>query len=1487
MAFLSPSICPFILKYIAMGTVRLFKDGGRNGDDQSKKPEYMNFDNVDYDPEMFKSQLSDINGFSSWADNIDGMAGSKIRNAVMQRAAEMGRALMDGSMSYDGIMKFTSGNSRFSSDGKTKKKWFSGNYNSKDENTVNAIAANYVLNLLRSSRVDNTSRSTQQSDDANQNELEEYNIENEYANRFSPAMLKSLGSGANDYIMKELKEMSDTISSDEYKKKYTSSSLQNAANELNSINQFYTTYNGTNWMEDDKARANMASISSPLYKLLYTAAYGDGTQQQEEKEKTDTEKIEEETDKINKQIQDEQKYRDAVKAKEEAERNLAISNFRNEYERQNAASTYRPGVLRYDIIPENTDKNWLNFTNLAFKDGYGDFLSQLSDAYVKTTHGYSSPVDRQRKWLEYLRSPYNNGIMAKYVSESGYKPKTNEELYSNILSLMSRDSNYSGQKYVLDRTIMNNGGYGLTLSFDNDGVRMSEMNPYYMAKNKYIDDAKYNQILGGLYDYSNSTQKKKNGGVMFFQSGGLMFGNYQYANPVKQNQIQYTDNELNIVNNIEKERKKIDELNKHTEKRIEKANVENDENLRDGWDKWDTARTLAAVADVGSMAMSFIPGASMAGGVVGLGGSLANFAADWGQDGLQMSDLKNLSLNIGMDLLGAIPIVGAGAKSAKVIKSARLIIPAMQIASEMTGDGALTNGYKAINKLVTPNAKMTSQDWKDLLNGVTQLAGLIKSGRGLLKGHSIKKNAKSGKALELEMTKDNRTSKEFANINDSQLRELNKKRFGNDGKLLPYRQQIEAQDAFIKEMYGNEFSLNTPVKFREGRFSGIKNMFDPQYKNVYDLSNPVDGTWQWSWGRRLVPNRMLSDSEKVFVIGKKSGYSKNRFDPKDKTVQDKPQRKTNRKKKNKKEAPKKPETEKKAGGGTGMKGSGSVYEKRGGVLNRFQSGGTVRNMGFGTDSNSSYESYNASWGDSTGRFIRNELKKLIELKNNAKTPEQIAAFESERNKFAQKMYDINKSYKSMNDKTGFGWGKEMLSPDAITESHQKLFNTLDGANAMIDQYGNLIGRGGTNDKADKWVDSLNGSKTSLRNIGYSFDGNDRTFQSSEPYKEISDMAKQVGLEYSARNDLSGNGKNYYTFNPYVGERKESLASLAKTPEPAKISVDNNGRITTGSGIYETKPTSLQDDNNGKGIVDIIGGTIGNISDIWRPILIQKTNNEVLNDRLRNMKPTLVSAPRLNAKVYNDYYALKAGENTAARYGMLADRIANNTSDFYTGLAARLSGASQGEQAMEEARRQSDAMYKSTSQNAMDVFNRNHIAGVQASNQNMAEQNRIADLKSQLRGTVKVNNLMQNWFPYLDDKKRIKYINDGILYNKEYSDYLAGRNQYIAKKLGENWQSNPDAINKARELSIEYMKNAPTPPLLAKRGGTITRRSTASINYGIGNDSYSRYFFRDINQARRDWFNHIRDVASENHKERSHAGKMISDFNKLIGYDKKK
>lgn len=148
----------------------------------------------------------------------------------------------------------------------------------------------------------------------------------------------------------------------------------------------------------------------------------------------------------------------------------------------------------------------------------------------------------------------------------------------------------------------------------------------------------------------------------------------------------------------------------------------------------DKVRLGAAMADLASVGLGFVPGANLASTGIGVGSSLAEFGADWASDGLDLGDAGRLAMNLGMDALSLIPVgktLKATRALGKIRKSIPLIMTAVNAANFL--DPTLRAEYsKTLSKLTKGDIKsLNTGDFKNL----SAIANTVLMGKNLAQSH--------------------------------------------------------------------------------------------------------------------------------------------------------------------------------------------------------------------------------------------------------------------------------------------------------------------------------------------------------------------------------------------------------------------------------------------------------------------------------------------------------------------------------------------------------------------------------------------------------------------------------------------------------------------------------------------------------------------------------------------------------------------------------
>lgn len=122
----------------------------------------------------------------------------------------------------------------------------------------------------------------------------------------------------------------------------------------------------------------------------------------------------------------------------------------------------------------------------------------------------------------------------------------------------------------------------------------------------------------------------------------------------------------------------------------------------------DKVKLGAAITDLLSAGLGFVPGAHVASAVAGAGSSLATFGADV-SDGLDWGDVGNLGVNLGLDAVSLIPGLKT-VKAGKALKTISKLVPA--ISTVLAVSGAFDEEQRA--SISNTLAKVGNLNVKDL-----------------------------------------------------------------------------------------------------------------------------------------------------------------------------------------------------------------------------------------------------------------------------------------------------------------------------------------------------------------------------------------------------------------------------------------------------------------------------------------------------------------------------------------------------------------------------------------------------------------------------------------------------------------------------------------------------------------------------------------------------------------------------------------------------
>lgn len=226
----------------------------------------------------------------------------------------------------------------------------------------------------------------------------------------------------------------------------------------------------------------------------------------------------------------------------------------------------------------------------------------------------------------------------------------------------------------------------------------------------------WDKAQNALSSNSSQTLSNKQGGTLKFQDGGTTSWEdfkRDYKNKEAKRRVKKQEHDA-TVQEYQKEDRGF--LTQTYDKETAEAKAADAV-----WTPANVARVTSAVADIASIVASYAPvyGTAIS-AATGLGSTAINFFTDWADDSQSATDMwKNLAANLGMDVVGLIPGMGATkvGKVAKALKSISAgLITALSAANA-------TDSIASLNKLLS-GKDMTQQDWVNLGNGLKIVTGL-------------------------------------------------------------------------------------------------------------------------------------------------------------------------------------------------------------------------------------------------------------------------------------------------------------------------------------------------------------------------------------------------------------------------------------------------------------------------------------------------------------------------------------------------------------------------------------------------------------------------------------------------------------------------------------------------------------------------------------------------------------------------------------------
>ena len=359
-----------------------------------------------------------------------------------------------------------------------------------------------------------------------------------------------------------------------------------------------------------------------------------------------------------------------------------------------------------------------------------DRLFELTDEdweHFKATHTISGP-DQEKEFYDSWEERYVNNPFDIEVASIILPLK-----YQNGLLGSIEEGEYSGWLYDPSTIDQNRRS---VVAIDPVSGKMEEI--FIGNIKSEWDKLRYDTLKKGGYEDPLAAFEKQ-GGVLAMQTGGS-FSFYDTA--MAMNDARNTARAAATGNSPE-----IQKARDRIVSNGEKPFTSETPSLASpdaGFTGAEKARLASCAVDIASLFTTPTVGTFM-----GLGSSATTLGADIADDGFQWGDVGNFAINVGLDLLGWIPVVGdsigTGTKVVrKLVKFAPKVLAGLAAVQGVSNLDGMTESWKKLTS-GNPLTKMTVQDWRNIQQSITLLVGGTRA---------IKNKAASNKAVKQAKVED-------------------------------------------------------------------------------------------------------------------------------------------------------------------------------------------------------------------------------------------------------------------------------------------------------------------------------------------------------------------------------------------------------------------------------------------------------------------------------------------------------------------------------------------------------------------------------------------------------------------------------------------------------------------------------------------------------------------------------------------------------------
>lgn len=511
----------------------------------------------------------------------------------------------------------------------------------------------------------------------------------------------------------------------------------------------------------------------------------------------------------------------------------------SEHKRKEAERKAKEEREKYATFAKGAYNDYLGLSDNNYGGTYftskGDGFFDMSDSEYEdwlNTHTNDKDAYMNQLQAKYYANPFDKTIAGEYLPLAGRFGALKEV-------------NIDGKTWYYDPRTIDRKNNRLVV-FDKETGEMKHTflgdvtEEWNAIRRKWRQDNGYEDVADKYTAYNEQ------GGVLSMQTGGG-FNLAQAVNRDLENRNKARAAETGNTEEVQKARDRV-VSNGDDSFTSEQASIGQPDA---GFSGAEIARLASIGADITSMFLDPITGT-----VLGVGSTLTNLGADIADDGFQWEDVKNFGINLGFDLLGAIPIFGdAFGTGAKITKNLIKFAPrAMAIFAGYQGVANMGGIMDSWGKLTSgdKDQKLTVQDWRNIAQSISLLTGGVRAAKNKATQNKMKQQARVEDVVGVNV-KNRATGKVEQVIVDGETAKNIRNAKGDRAKI---EAELSKLDDF-KDKFGEAGTLDvatgsgkwqSPIQKRDTpdggttrEWMGFRGEGRAQVSDVYDFSRVPQG----------------------------------------------------------------------------------------------------------------------------------------------------------------------------------------------------------------------------------------------------------------------------------------------------------------------------------------------------------------------------------------------------------------------------------------------------------------------------------------------------------------------------------------------------------------------------------------------------------------------------------------------------------------------